>query len=72
MVGKSEHQWVWRDDAACRGVAEAYPNLFWSDDPKDIERALAYCEGCSVRKECSEARGPVFDDVQFIWGGVRL
>ena len=54
----------WRKWAACRGASE----LFFSDDEETMARALAICEGCSVRQEC--LRTALADRrLMGVWGG---
>ncbi|WP_459251083.1 WhiB family transcriptional regulator [Streptomyces youssoufiensis] len=39
----------WRDQAACR---ETDPELFFSDVPGTVGRAVAVCDGCPVIQQC--------------------
>ncbi|MFF2612285.1 WhiB family transcriptional regulator [Kitasatospora sp. NPDC058046] len=39
----------WRDFAVCR---DEKPDLFYSDQPTDIEAAKSVCRGCPVQAEC--------------------
>jgi hypothetical protein len=71
-MNNSEFAWTYRDDANCKGTVETLGPVFWSTDPADIATALALCKGCSVREECAADRGPVFLDILFIRGGVRM
>jgi hypothetical protein len=56
----------WRLRAACR---TADPDLFFSSEPADIERAQQVCAGCPVRLDC--ARAADANGEQFgVWAGV--
>ena len=55
----------WQEDAACR---DADPELFFSNEENDRERALLYCSSCPVRTECLE-HALATREVYGIWGG---
>ena len=40
---------AWFGSAACKGTD---PEIFFSEDQQDIERAIEICQGCAVGKEC--------------------
>lgn len=42
---------TWRDDAAC-AQEDAEVINFHSEDPAEIDRALAMCNECPVKREC--------------------
>ncbi len=39
----------WREYSACKGFG---PDIFFSDEPGDVEAARSICAGCSVQMEC--------------------
>lgn len=55
----------WQQDAACR---DADPELFFSHEEQDRERALLYCAACPVRTECLE-HALATREAYGIWGG---
>ena len=54
----------WRKWAACRGASEP----FFSYDEERVARAIAICEGCSVRKECLQT-ALADRRLMGVWGG---
>lgn len=56
------------DLALCRAGDSGLVELFFSDEPADIEQAKAICAGCPVRAPClaaAETRGEPCG----VWGG---
>lgn len=43
----------WKDRAACKGLGDLDPDLFFNK--KRLDWARIMCEGCPVREECAEA-----------------
>lgn len=55
----------WQRDAACR---DADPELFFSNDDRDRDAAMALCGDCPVRTECLE-HALTTREAYGIWGG---
>lgn len=56
---------TWHDDAAC---AEADPSLFFAGDERSVERAMALCAVCDVRRECLSSAMEL-GEMHGVWGG---
>ena len=54
----------WVAEGACRGMTE----VFFSDDPGDIEQAKRICATCPVIEPCLEA-AIAFREPGGVWGG---
>lgn len=46
------------------------PDLFFSDDPKDEQRAKALCKSCVLQKACLTV-AIIRDEPYGIWGGMN-
>lgn len=62
-----------RPPGAARGFPPCWgsPELFFAEDPRDIERAKELCRGCPLRADCLEGalqRG----EPAGVWGGELL
>lgn len=57
----------WQERAACR---DADIDLFFSLDEDDQRRALEFCQGCPVRRECLE-HAVQEREMYGIWGGMQ-
>lgn len=47
----SADETAWMTWAACR-TADASPDLWFSEQPEDVAKAIATCGGCKVRTWC--------------------
>ena len=54
----------WRDRALCKGQC----TLFFSEESRDIERAVAICAGCEVRALCAQEAVHIRATCG-VWGG---
>jgi len=57
----------WTLRAACRGQDV---ELFYSNEPSNVQRALKMCSNCPVRRDCIDdavSRGEWFG----VWGGLK-
>lgn len=60
----------WRDDALCHGKWELFDATYEGSNTNeyvDVEKALAICAECPVKRQCRSAGRK---EPQGIWGGV--
>ena len=58
---------TWRDDAACSQEG-AEPIDFHSEEPAEIDRALAMCNECPVKRQCLQFALDNYERFG-VWGG---
>jgi WhiB family transcriptional regulator, redox-sensing transcriptional regulator len=64
-----DHDFEWRDRAACRGLNVKGVDPFFPELGQGSKQAKAICAGCDVRDTC--LAWALDNDVQFgIWGGL--